>query len=173
MWSKAARAILQVAGTIVVSDYVGAQSAPTPPEASRFGSVWVDVAAGLNSRGFAVIPGDVSAAGSVAIRLSPLAGPVSFRVGAIAKSSGSLSGQFAIVGAAMFSLPSRPLSRPGLSPYAVGGVGLYGLDGVAGGAHAGLGAQLGGRRHSLSIEWTRHSAFDVSQLTFGLGSRFR
>lgn len=160
-------------GAACLSVVAGAQ-APRA-DGSRPGRLWIDVAGGVNSRGFAVVPAEVSAATAVGLRYSPSSGPLSFRVGAMAKSSGSVNGQVAALTSALISLPSRRVGMPGLAPYALLGAGWYGLtaEGAGGGAHAGLGFQFGGSRQAVLVEWSRHSLFNVSQLTLGLAARFR
>lgn len=158
---------------LCASTLVNGQSA-TRTE-SLAGRVWFDAAGGLNSRGFAIIPSEVSATTSVGLRYQPATGPLSFRVSGMARSSGSVNGQVAVLTTALISLPSRRIGAPGIAPYALLGAGWYGLRAASGGggAHAGAGVQIGGQRQALMLEWARHSVFDVSQLTLGLGVRFR
>jgi hypothetical protein len=151
--------------------------AQTPSESSQdSGRVWASVAGGISSRSYlTTFPIQSAGAVAVGIRWPIGATSLSVRVGAMAKTSVTQEGQYASLASMLFSLPSRRLHTPGLNPYALLGVGLYGgVPGTgAGGAHAGFGLQAGGRRYATMIEWARHSVFNVSQLTVGVSRKVR
>jgi hypothetical protein len=164
-----ALAVVLIAG----SNRAYAQGPTNPP--NEGGHVWGSLAGGISSRSYVTTPVDGSGAVSVGVRWPIGESAVSLRVGAMAQTSLVPEGQYSTLASMMFSLPSKRLHRPGLNPYALLGVGLYGQTPIrgSGGAHAGFGLQVGGQRYSSMVEWTRHAVFNVSQLTLGVSRRMR